>query len=514
MTRLFHIVACSALMFGVADAARAQGTCITVNQVDLIGVALFTPVEQAEWVTPFEGRCVGLGEINQILEVVTLSYVDAGFVTARAYLPEQNLADGSLEIRVIEGELSAITFNGTSRPNWQGGVFPNMIGRPLNLREVEQGLEQIRSMPTYSAEMEIEAGAEQGQSVLAVSALSERPWSASISVNNQGSSITGENIFSLDLGYDNPLGLNDRWTLKLGQSWGPDGAGTGNGSFAISVPRGAWSFDSSFAWSDYQQETPGIFAPIPVDGWTQTYALSAKRILDRDRDTKTSLELSLERRENVNNIANVQIGSSSRVVTSLGLTLSHQRPLWGGQLDASLGWEQGIKALGAEDFASQPAGQPNAQYGVANFELRLTRPWQLEKGALFYTGSLRGQWSDDRLYGTQQMSLGGSSSVYGSKSGLISGNRGVLWRNELRYALANAPDALGQLSFYTGADVGHIFPQSDYSIAGGSLAGVVIGIRAKGGWADIDLSYQQIIKASGSIPVPDGVFLFSISRSF
>ncbi len=494
--------------------AQAQANCISVNQVDLVGVALFETEVQTDWVAPFEGRCLGLGEINHILEVITLSYVDGGYVTARAYLPEQNLADGSLEIRVVEGELSRITFNGEVRPAWQAAVFPRMIGRALNLREVEQGLELIRSMPSYSADMEIEAGDEQGQSVLAVSATTKRPWTASVSVNNNGSVETGEEIYALNIGADNLMGINDRWTLNLGQSWGEDAAGTTNGSFALNAPHGLWDFKATASWSSYQQETPGTFGPIPVDGWTRTFALSASRLLHRNSDTKTYLDFNLERRENENRIAHVRLESSSRIMTTLGITLRHQRPLWGGQLNASLGWEQGLLAFGAEDFSSQPAGTPNAQFGLASFELRLTRPWQLENGALTYTGTIKGQWSDDRLYGTQQMSLGGSSSVHGSKSGLISGNRGVLWRNELSYTLASAFEALGRLSLYIGADIGRIAPQADYSISGGNLAGAVIGIRASGGWADFDLSYQQIIAAPDTVPIPDGVFLFSISRKF
>ena len=506
----------TALCLGSAGVvqAQAQQSCITVNRVDLVGVTLFAPEMQAAWVKPFEGHCIGLGEINRILQTVTLSYVDAGFVTARAYLPEQNLADGSLEIRVVEGELSAITFNGEVRHAWQAAVFPGMIGRPLNLREVEQGLEQIRSMPSYSAEMEIEAGAGQGQSVLAVSATAVRPWTGSVSLNNQGSDATGEEIFALTLGADNLMGLNDRWTLNLGQSRGGDSAGTANGSLALHLPRGKWDFTANASWSNYQQETPGTFGPIPVDGWTQSFTLSGSRLLQRDQDSKTYLDFELARRENENRIAHVRIESSSRIMATFGLTLRHQRPLWGGQLDASLGWEQGLRAFGAEDFSTQPAGTPNAQFGLGTASLGLTRPWQLEQGAITYKGTIKGQWSNDRLYGSQQMSLGGSSSVHGTKSGLLSGNRGVLWRNELSYSFANAPVPLGRVSLYLGADIGHIVPQAEYSISGGDVAGAVVGLRASGGWADFDISYQQIVLTPDSIPIPDGVFLFSISRKF
>lgn len=524
MFRFSRLLACAAFAFSIANSVQAQISCITVNRVDLIGVSLFDAAEQQAWVASFEGRCVGLGEINSILEAVTLAYVDAGFVTSRAYLPEQNLADGSLEVRVVEGALSGITFNGTSRPNWQAGAFPGLVGTPANLRDIEQGLDQIRSMPTYNAEMEIVAGAEQGQSILEVSAISERPWSVTVSSNNQGSADVdlGEHITSMDIGYDNLMGLNDSWSLNLSKSLRPhpfaldyDGPGTHSVSIGVTVPFGKWSLGANFSWSDYAQTTPGIFAPIAIDGWTQTFKLDASRLLHRDQTSKTHVDFSLERRENANFIADSYIQTSSRVLTVLGVGLRDQRPLWGGQLNTSLGWKQGIKILDAEDYATQLASQPNAQFGLVEFSLQFNRPWQRDHGVLSYSATVKGQWSDDRLYGTQQMSLGGSSSVHGSKSGLVTGNRGILWRNELSYRFGEAiSPAFGRATLYAGVDIGRIAPQDEFGIIGGTLSGGVAGLRLNGGWLDVDLSWQEIFSGSANVTIPSGLFLFSVSHKF
>ena len=64
-------------------------------------------------VKPFEGHCLGLAQINGVLQAVTLAYVRRGYVAARAYLPEQDLSAGVLRVAVVEGRLAGITMNGS-----------------------------------------------------------------------------------------------------------------------------------------------------------------------------------------------------------------------------------------------------------------------------------------------------------------------------------------------------------------------------------------------------------------
>lgn len=521
MSRNAIIATSMALALSLGGEASAQMSCIPIERIDLGGVTLFSPAEQSIWTAPYEGRCIGIAELNDILQAITLGYVDAGYVTSRAYLPEQNLADGSLDVRVIEGELAEIRFNGKIAAHWQAGVFPGLVGTTVNLRDIEQGLEQIRAMPSYSAEMEIIAGATQGASILDVSATTPRPFGLQVSTNNQGAEATGEYILSLDATYDHLLGLNESWSLNLSKSAAPhpfalgySGPGTHSGTIGVDVPKGDWSFSAEYSWSDYAQTTPGAISPIPIDGWTKTFNLEASRLLHRGQSSKTYVDFSLSLRENVNFIAGVKINSSSRMMSIGTIALRDERTVWGGSLNTGIGYKQGLDAFGAEVFANQPAGQPNAQFALVEFDLNYSHLWQLKRGLLRYSTTLEGQWSDDLLYGTQQFSLGGTSSVRGTKSGLIAGNSGILWRNDLSFDFANALPAVGAISLYAGIDVGRIVPQAEHSIAGGTLGGAVIGLRTSRGWADIDLSYQEIVSASDGIAMPAGVFLFSITRKF
>lgn len=523
MGQFLRVICAGTVAFGfLAGGVRAQVSCLPIDRIDLLGASLLSAAETQAVIAPFEGRCLGLGEINDVLQTVTLAYVDRGYTTSRAYLPEQNLADGSLEVRVVEGELSEIRFNGEVDPVWEARVFPGLIGKPFNLREVEQGIDTIRDMQTFVAEMEVSAGAVEGQSVMDVTATSERPYTILVSSNNQGEEETGDYITSLDLSYDHFFGWNETLSFNVGKSVDANplniayqGPGTYSGSFGVSVPSGPWLFDGEFSWSNYHRTTEGAIDPIPISGWTETFALSATRLVHRDQDSKTLLEFSLNRRKNENYVITALLGSSSRTISSFGLTLHHERSLWGGDLDLSFGVEQGTKWFGAEDHSQQPDGQPNAQYSLVNFSVDYDHGWQAGSGFLNYATTFKGQWSDDSLYGTQQFSVGGNSTVRGAKSGLLAGNSGILWRNELRYTFGEQVSSqIGRVTIYSAIDFGRIFSDNGLSISGGNIGGVAIGIRNSGGFLNLDFSYQEIFETPDDVAKPDGIFVFSVSHSF
>ena len=223
--------------------------------------------------------CLGIEGLNTLLEQVTLAYVDAGYIAARAYLPEQDLSDGSLTIAVIEGRVSEVVLreNGDPAMSRATTAFPNTVGRPVELRRLEQGLAQINRLPSSNATSQISPGAEVGDSIIDVNVAQTRPWRANVTVDNRGASSTGENNFGLTFGYDDLLGLNDQWILSYQRSmnpsplaFGPD-TPVGNAySLAGSLPYGFWTFGISLSASDYVIDIPGLTDPIESTGQSHT----------------------------------------------------------------------------------------------------------------------------------------------------------------------------------------------------------------------------------------------------
>lgn len=550
MVRLFAPIALLIGAFGASVVQAQQVSCLPIDRIDVRGTTLLRADEVRGAVAPFEGRCLGIPQINEALEAITYSYVDKGYITARAYLPEQDIADRVLDISVVEGKLAGIRFNGERRPLWQAMVFPGVIGRATNLREIEQGLEMIRSMPAYEVDMEISAGDEPGESILDIKAEADRLWTARLSANNQGNQTTGRYVSTLDLTYDNMIGMNDSWSLHLGRgvksypfAFEDGGANNHSLGLKVAVPYGLWQAKGSFRYAHYVTDTLGPITTVGTDGWTQTASVSLSRVLSRGQDTKTSLTGRIQWQNTVNRIAGIDIIRTSRAMTTARLDLAHERVIWDGRFNARIGVEQGLNWWGAEDASAQPEGTPNAQFTLVDFEMRYAKPWQTSIGGLSYSGSIRGQWSDDLLYGGQRFGVGGVNTVRGAFTtpqnisettpidpddpnsetvtkdyGVFSGPSGLIWRNDLAWTpQLSLPEYLGQLQLYGGLDAGVVYTNKFSN----PLVGSAIGVRLVGGRVSADLAWHQFLYIPGldrlapGRPRPEsGVLLLSVSARY
>ena len=80
----------------------------------------------------------------------------------------------------------------------------------MNLRDIEQGLEQMSRLPGVDARMSIQAGRKPGESVLAVERKAGPFLYGDAGTDNLGSSSTGVYQDHFGIGLADLLGLNDR----------------------------------------------------------------------------------------------------------------------------------------------------------------------------------------------------------------------------------------------------------------------------------------------------------------
>ena len=90
-----------------------------------------------------------------------------------------------------------------------------------------------------------------------------------------------------------------------------------------------------------------------------------------------------------------------------------------------------------------------------------------------YTMRFRSQFTDQRLFGTDQFSIGGRYSVRGfSGEETLRGDSGYYVQNE--WAL---PFRKQQITPYVGIDIGHVWGPSTETQLGTTLIGGVVGVR-------------------------------------
>lgn len=116
-----------------------------------------------------------------------------------------------------------------------------------------------------------------------------------------------------------------------------------------------------------------------------------------------------------------------------------------------------------------------AQFYKGTLTASYSHPFTADLSA---SSTLFGQWSNDTLYGSERLSIGGEYSVRGFKGHSISGDEGYYWRNDLTYQLGQWP-VIGRISSQLALDTGGIKKDDFDELEKGSLAGASLSLLAR-----------------------------------
>ncbi len=452
--------------------SEANEPCFEISVVRLIGADKLTTQEKQLVLKPYQSRCLGLTAINQLLKNVTNFYIQQGYITSRAFLAEQDLSSGILEITVIEGKLEKILLNNT--PSRQLDlIFPGVVGKILNLRDLEQGLEQLNRLASNNARIQLQPGKQPGYTIVNINNTPGQIWQLTTGFDNSGQKSTGDQQVLLDIKIDDLLGLYEQLGLTAKKSADfAQAHDAENLGFMLAVPYGYWGLSYHFSYSNYQTTLFSNLFPMGANGNTRHHRVKLQRGVHRDSTSKTQLGFELAHRRDRNYLMGSLLTSSSRNLTDFSLNLTYSTRFKAGFLTLSPALNRGVSWFGAEQDTGKHPASPQAEYNkatlFASFILPLTNQ-------LSYATSAYGQWTDNTLYGSQRISLGGEYSVRGFKQQSISGDRGFYWRNEVNTQLLNSPD-WGLTTAILALDIGALHPDKSDPFERGQLTGSAFGL--------------------------------------
>ena len=232
---------------------KTESFCFDVKTIHVAGVTALEPADLQEHIREYSGTCMGQKAIEALLQSITNSYVTAGFITTRAHVPPQDLNSKTLKIVVLEGTIEAFVYQvvdkkgktkaGKSRKI--KGAFPIKAGDILQLRLIEQGLDQINRLASSQASVNLRPGSKPGTSIVVIQETKGDTVRLTLGGDNNGSSATGTGRVRASLEVDDKLGLNETASVSF--------VGTQNTnalSYNFSVPYKNWTFSSFGFYSD------------------------------------------------------------------------------------------------------------------------------------------------------------------------------------------------------------------------------------------------------------------------
>ncbi|WP_018016053.1 ShlB/FhaC/HecB family hemolysin secretion/activation protein [Teredinibacter turnerae] len=174
-------------------------------------------------------RGVTLGMIESVADVITRYYREAGFILAKAYIPEQHVRDGVVTLTLLLGELGEVSVNENKRhSDWIiGRVFKSALGKPVTAKGIEERLYLVNDYPGISSRGYFEPGSQVGDTKLNVNVVNEKWFDSNVRLDNHGAEGSGKYRLYSDFFLHSPFGLADQLQLGLLASFEPDNSNFG-----------------------------------------------------------------------------------------------------------------------------------------------------------------------------------------------------------------------------------------------------------------------------------------------
>lgn len=303
---------------------------------------------------PARGRCLGPSGIALVIQRIQQAILERGYVTTRVLTGKQDIRDGTLTLTLLPGRIRHIRFaDGTSSRATLWNAMPAKPGDILNVRELEQGLDNFKRLPSAEADLIInaaqDADAARGESDVIIQWKQALPFRMNLSFDDAGSKYTGKHQAALTLAYDHWWTLNDLFYVSVNQAVGggsPGDRGSQAQTVHYSVPWKAWLLSATATAFDYHQVVPGLNQDYNYHGTGNNHELAITRLLYRNSISKTSASLRWWSRESRNFIDDAEVNPQRRDTGGWELGLNHRLKLGAASIDANLAARRGTGAFG------------------------------------------------------------------------------------------------------------------------------------------------------------------------
>jgi hemolysin activation/secretion protein len=393
----------------------AKGPKIFVKDIRLVGNTAFTSGQLSEVTSPYTNRELSAEDLEGLRLALTHYYINHGYLTSGAVIPEQDVADGVLTMQVIEGKLTEVNIedNKWFRSSYFQSRINMAAGPPLHVGQLQERLQLLQANPRIERiNAELLPGATIGENTLNVKVKEANPLKAWLEFNNYQSPAVGAEQGFITLAHRNLLGFGDTLSLQYGRSAGVNPML----NFRYEIPVSPRDTTVSFQYRRFDfavKEAP--FDTLDIKNKAQIFGISARHPVYRTAEQELALSLTGEHERNESllggNPFELVTGSPNGRfrVTALRFGQEYSRRSSEQVLSVLSRLSVGVGAMGAT--ANGDPNLPDARFFSWLGEAQWIRQLPLWRTQLVSRGVV--QLSNDHLFPLEQIAVGGRYSVRG-----------------------------------------------------------------------------------------------------
>ena len=452
---------------------------VYINSIDVSPSSILTAEEINSVVQPLVGKNVFISDIQKVIDQLNSLYAQKGFVTAKAFLPEQTVENGNIHIELIESKVGNISVsdNKWTRTKYITDRIEQEPGQLFDIVELEQDiLDFNRYNEGVNLTANLTAGATPGTTDIAIKAHENFPFHIVGIMDNAGRYQTGHLRGGAMIYADSLFHNRDR--LSIG-SYFSGGAISPFADYNIPVNkkdgRIGFMYSSTFAKIKY-----GPLTDLDLKSKSYIYSLYYSQPLVRKPGFELKSYLAGNYKRARTSIFDDMFDLGVDEITSVDLAFNLRKDT-----------KYGIWYLNQDAYYSFPIFNSDRDNNYFKYSGSIVRLHDFSHGVI---GQLRANYqvipNNKHIPYLDQFQVGGLATVRGYSEGLMIGKNGYFVSGELMFPLLpreiTSPRSGEKIPFLgryikgaVFADHAGIFPAASYDPYGGSyfMASLGMGLR-------------------------------------
>jgi hemolysin activation/secretion protein len=494
----------------------------TLTSVVVDGATVYAPSDFQPLYRSLLGTNVSLAQVFQLRDAITAKYRAAGYVLSQAIIPQQKIGGGVVHIRVIEGYIDHVWFEGNYRSarNLIADIAEKITeSRPLSESVLERYVLLVSDIPGVTVRTVIKPSADTPGAATMILIVNREHVAGQAQVDNHGSRAIGPEEVQIGATFNSILGLDEQTSVLLATTAQPKQLQYGQVASAWILNAEGLRFTAMGNYSD--SKPSGSIAPLDAIGHTVSLHATLDGPIHRSRSQNLRTSIEFTYLNSKTNLLNAPFSNDRLRYLTARVAYDFSDTVLGDALPAST--ILSVEASHGFDFLNaNKTGAANLSRAGGHSDFTLVYGEATRIQSLFEDTSLAlsvsGQHAASPLLTPVQFGLGGSRFGRGYEPSELTGDDGIAGSVEGRYDLQFIADFLGRPQLYAFYDVGQIWNQEAPlgTPPRESLASVGGGIRfSLLGHIDLDLGLAKpLTRAIASRGNKDIRPLFSISTRF
>ncbi|MFA6349853.1 MAG: ShlB/FhaC/HecB family hemolysin secretion/activation protein [Candidatus Omnitrophota bacterium] len=270
---------------------QAEGIKFVLKGVKISGAVLFKPEELRLTYESYLGKEVSFSDLAKITETVKSKYKAKGYLTTAVFLPEQDIKEGVIEIKVVEGKMGKLTIEGGK---WFSSeliekYFHLKKNEIINVNGLQRDILRLNQNSDLEVKTIISPGQEPETSDIVLKVQDRFPWHAGIGQDNQGTRLSGRYRSSLSFRSTNATGNLDSLflnSLYSGKTFGQ--------SLSYSLPVGTYGTKLGVDMTYFTMRLGKEFKTAEITGNTQIYTPRVSWELALTEDFQANTEIGMD----------------------------------------------------------------------------------------------------------------------------------------------------------------------------------------------------------------------------